>query len=118
VYVLGSEAFENSGEHLIKWSLVKVVDRSIEKISRSYNNQVSRLVDVVRQNIICDSVSDIAACLEAIQNDSDVCIVRIKNRLADDYQASKNSAGYRDVALNVVVVTPEMLRLGLAGHVL
>jgi len=117
VYVLGSEAFENSGEHLIKWSLVKGVDRSIEKVSRSYNNQVSRLVDVVRQNVICDSVSDIAACLEAIQNDSDVRIVRIKNRLADDYQASKKTAGYRDVALNVVVVTPETLRLGLAGHV-
>jgi len=117
VYVLGSEAFENSGEHLIKWAPVKGVDRSIEKVSRSYNNKVSRLVDMVRQNVICDNVSDMVACLEAIQNDNDVRIVRIKNRLADDYQASKHSAGYRDVAVNVVVVTTETLRLGLAGHV-
>jgi len=117
VYVLGSEAFGNSGERLIKWSSVKGVARSIEKVSRAYNNKVSRLVDVVRQNVICDNVSDIIACLEAIQNDSDAHIVRIKNRLHDDYQASNLTAGYRDVAVNVLVVTPDTLRLGLAGHV-
>jgi len=116
-YILGSEAVETPGENLIKWAPVKAVDRSIEKVSRSYNNKVSRLVDVVRQNAIFDHVSDMTACVEAIQNDSDVRIVRIKNRLADDYQASKHSAGYRDVAVNVIVVTPETLRLGLAGHV-
>jgi len=115
VYVLGSEVFENSGQHLIKWAPVKGVDRSIEKVSRSYNNKVSRLVDVVRQNVIRDNVSDMVACLEAIQNDSNVRIMRIKNRLADDYQASKHSAGYRDVAVNEV--DDETMRLGLAGHV-
>eukprot|EP00277_Geminigera_cryophila_P046383 CAMPEP_0173065882 /NCGR_PEP_ID=MMETSP1102-20130122/5869_1 /TAXON_ID=49646 /ORGANISM="Geminigera sp., Strain Caron Lab Isolate" /LENGTH=83 /DNA_ID=CAMNT_0013933211 /DNA_START=22 /DNA_END=273 /DNA_ORIENTATION=- len=50
-------------------------------------------------------------------NDPHVQISRIKNRLSRDYNAVEISGGYRDVALNLLLVTPETQRLGLDGHV-
>mmetsp|Transcript_34638 Transcript_34638/g.50728 ORF Transcript_34638/g.50728 Transcript_34638/m.50728 type:complete len:100 (-) Transcript_34638:283-582(-) len=62
-------------------------------------------------------VRDIASCLQNISNDPHVQILRIKNRLSPDYDAAQLSGGYRDVALNLILITPETQRLGLNGHV-
>jgi len=62
---------------------------------------VSELLDVCRQLIVFDTISDIHRCLEEIHNDKTVRIVRIKNRLTPDYNAHEITAGYRDVALNI-----------------
>ena len=45
-----------------------------------------------------------------------MAILRVKNRLSHAYD-SRRSAGYRDVALNLRLDTPETRRLGLAHHV-
>ena len=76
----------------------------------------SRLVDICRQSIVFDSVEGIVACLRLIEQDKDVEILRIKNRLDPAYNSSQ-SAGYRDVAMNIRVVTPEARALGVNGHV-
>jgi len=43
----------------IKWASIKKPDRSFEKVYRSYSNDVSRLVDIVRQQIIFKTVRDV-----------------------------------------------------------
>ena len=70
---------------------------------------VSRLVDLCREGIVFDRLSDLAACLEAR-------VVRVKNRL-DPAHRSGASAGYRDVALNLRLAGPAARRLGLDMHV-
>ena len=57
-------------------------------------------MDICRQLIVFDTISDIHRCLEEIHQDKTVRIVRIKNRLTPNYNASE-TGGYRDVALNI-----------------
>ena len=71
---------------------------------------------MVRQQLIFDSVADLSVCLDMIAKDADVRIVRIKNRLSTTYDPA-HTAGYRDVSLNIRIVTEEAQSLGLSGHV-
>jgi hypothetical protein len=84
----------------IHWCSLKSLTRAIEKSIRCYNGDVSRLTDFCRQAIIFDSVADITRCLNEIQNDQSVSIVRIKNRLDPQYDVT-DTAGYRDVNINI-----------------
>jgi len=100
----------------IKWGNVKNPERAIEKTLKSYGNDVSYLMDLCRQAVIFESVHDIVRCLKEIAKDPSVVVVRIKNRLDRNYDSSI-SAGYRDVVLNIRILTSETLRLGLETHV-
>jgi len=100
----------------IKWASVKSPDRSFEKVYRSYGNDVSRLVDVVRQQIVFRSVEDIRNCLAAISSDPEATIRRHKNRLALDYN-DVLSAGYRDILLNISIDNEKTKRLGTNRHI-
>ena len=73
-------------------------------------------MDVCRQSITFDSVSDMAACLRAIREDDSVAVVRVKNRLSPAYDAT-TSCGYRDVNLNLCIDTPATRRLGVQTHI-
>jgi hypothetical protein len=57
-------------------------------------------LDICRQLIVFETISDIHRCLEEIHKDKTVRIVRIKNRLTPNYNASE-TGGYRDVSLNI-----------------
>ena len=61
-------------------------------------------------------IGDLLECLKVIDADPDVHVVRIKNRLCPSYQAAQ-SAGYRDVALNVRIINAETKALGVETHV-
>ena len=76
----------------------------------------SLVMDICRQSLIFDDPREVAACLRAVAADPAVAILRVKNRLSPAYD-SRRSAGYRDVALNLRLDTPETRRLGLAHHV-
>ena len=86
---------------------------------------VSRLLDLCRQSIVFDSAADLALCLAAIRADSDVLVVRVKNRM-DPHPLTHSDrsccdsqpvAGYRDVAINLRIRSQAAVRLGLDGHV-
>jgi hypothetical protein len=77
---------------------------------------VSHLLDICRQSIFFESFVDMAACLAAISKDSDVVISRIKNRF-DPALSSAVSAGYRNLAVNLRIVTSETRSLGTEMHV-
>jgi hypothetical protein len=76
----------------------------------------SKLVDICRQSIIFESIGGIIACLALISQDQDVKILRIKNRLDPAYNSAQ-SAGYRDVAMNIRIATPEAQALEANAHV-
>ena len=77
---------------------------------------VSRLADICRQSIVFESVGGIVACLALIAQDKDVEIIRIKNKLDPAYDSAQ-SAGYRDLAMNICITTPEAQALGTSAHV-
>ena len=62
-------------------------------------------MDLCRQSLVFEAVSDLSACLRAILADPDVRLCRIKNRLDPEYDPAR-TAGYRDVALNFQAGVP------------
>uniref|UniRef100_A0A7S0MQ86 Uncharacterized protein n=1 Tax=Cryptomonas curvata TaxID=233186 RepID=A0A7S0MQ86_9CRYP len=100
----------------IRWASVKSSHRAIEKLVRVYGQDVSRLVDLCRQCIVFDDAADIANCLRAIRTDPSVIVQRIKNRLDLEYNSSQ-SAGYRDVVLNLQISNEQTATLGVDRHV-
>ncbi|EKX31665.1 hypothetical protein GUITHDRAFT_122152 [Guillardia theta CCMP2712] len=100
----------------VKWASIKNANRAIEKLVRSYFGRVSKLTDVVRQTIVFKELRQLVECVEVIINDPEVEVVRIKNRLDPDYDAS-TSGGYRDVGINLRLIHEGAKRWGVAGHV-
>ena len=77
---------------------------------------VSRLLDLCRQSIYFESLSGVADCLAALARVRDVEVVRVKNRL-DPEAESAATAGYRNLAINLRLATPEARALGVETHV-
>ncbi len=77
---------------------------------------VARLVDLCRHNIIFNDTMDIVVCLRMINADPDIRVVRVKNRLDTDYKASI-SRGYRDVMINLQISNELTKALGVDLHV-
>ncbi len=74
------------------------------------------LVDLCRQSIVFEQLSGIASCLRVIGEDPDVELLRVKNRLDPEYD-SKSSAGYRDLGLNLRLLSAQTRELGVEAHV-
>eukprot|EP00929_Paragymnodinium_shiwhaense_P020848 TRINITY_DN13766_c0_g2_i1.p1 TRINITY_DN13766_c0_g2~~TRINITY_DN13766_c0_g2_i1.p1 ORF type:complete len:656 (+),score=96.36 TRINITY_DN13766_c0_g2_i1:170-2137(+) len=83
--------------------VVKQPRRAIQKIWRSYNGQPQRLVDIVRASIVCDTTLQLLTVLRRIAGDNGAGIVRIKNLFDPSYD-SDMTAGYRCLALNIIIV--------------
>ena len=77
---------------------------------------VSSIVDLCRQSIVFEDLNDIAACLRVIGADSEVHMLRVKNRL-DLKHRSSVSAGYRDVGMNLQIVSAETRTAGIDYHI-
>lgn len=107
---------KEAGEQDIRWAKLKSTGRAIEKAVRSYKGDVSLVVDICRQSIVFPDLAKLVACIKAIEADERVRVLRVKNRLDPSYDDSM-SAGYRDVALNLLVVTDETVRMGVETHV-
>ena len=60
--------------------------------SLHYQGNVGSLLDVVRQCIVFDSMHDILRALLVIERDSEIELVRIKNRMSANFN-SNDSGG-------------------------
>ena len=100
----------------VQWAALKSPERALEKLLRSLNNDPSRLLDCCRQRIVFQEPGHLLQCLQAVQRDVEVRVVRVKNRLHDGYDGSA-TAGYRDVVLNLRIETAETRRLGIETHI-
>lgn len=114
-FVVWKEVYGTPEERQVRWCAIKSANRAIEKVHRSYKDDVSLLVDVCRQAIYFEKVEHITQCLEVIATDIDITIQRIKNRMHPQYDPEQ-SAGYRDVMLNVSIATERTSRLMVANH--
>ncbi|EKX40890.1 hypothetical protein GUITHDRAFT_113149 [Guillardia theta CCMP2712] len=103
-------------QHRPGWARLKGFDRAIEKLCRSYRGEVWRLLDVVRQCIVFESIEDISRCFQGICEDEELVILRVKNRF-DPQFTSQQSGAYRDLCLNVRLDNEETRRLGVNLHV-
>lgn len=90
--------------------------RAVEKLFRSYGGDASNLVDLVRSAITFGSVGGLVEVLERIRGDPRVVILQVKNRLDPRFD-SRESAGYRNVALSVAIVDHGTMASGLDAHV-
>ncbi len=76
-------------------------------LARTYDADWRKLCDIVRTSIVFESVEALNACFKLIAEDPDVEVLygkEEKNRLRDGYDA-RSSLGYRDVQLNVKLVS-------------
>ena len=80
------------------------------------DTEVPRLTDVVRQSIIFKDLDQLCDCLDKIARDPEIEVLQIKNRLDPDID-SKILGGYRDVAINLRVVSDETRKKGVEGHI-
>uniref|UniRef100_A0A7S0ELT7 Uncharacterized protein n=1 Tax=Hanusia phi TaxID=3032 RepID=A0A7S0ELT7_9CRYP len=101
---------------------VKAVDRTIEKVSRSYGGDVCRILDICRARIVFDDIEGVSRCLLAMQNDGQVEILRLKGRMTQEEVAfcddsNLDSFGRRDLILNVCIKNEETLCLGIENHI-
>ena len=78
------------------WISIKQEERAIEKARRSYGGVVQRLLDIVRGSLVVDNLAQVEQLLEIVAADTDVEIVRGKNRFSSDMKDL-----YRDVQLTV-----------------
>ena len=76
------------------WASVKSSERCIEKLLRSYDGDVSRLLDCCRQRIAFESPSALLSALKAIRSDNEIKIMRIKNMMDIRFD-SWRTGGYR-----------------------
>ena len=95
---------------------LKTPERAVQKILRCYGGDCSLLVDICRECIVFDKIEDITQMVEKFRHDPEIQIVRVKNRL-DPHYDSKLSAGYRDVMINLKIVTQETVSLNIQHHV-
>ncbi len=74
------------------------------KVYRVYRGDVSKLTDVVRCQILFPDLSKIQEFLDhllKLHNESSIDILRVRNRLDDDYKALELTGGYRDCNLKI-----------------
>jgi len=69
--------------------------RAVQKTQRVYGGDCSRLLDICRELLVFDVLEDLVVMLDRLRQDPEIEIVRIKNRLDPNYNASLLSAGYR-----------------------
>ena len=105
-----------AGGQRVMFAKIKSVERALEKLVRTYKQDVSRLLDLCRQTIVFADLSSLSACLGSVGSDREVKLCRVKNRMDPSYDPAR-SMGYRDVALNLQLSTPESRRLGCELHI-
>mmetsp|Transcript_34016 Transcript_34016/g.79456 ORF Transcript_34016/g.79456 Transcript_34016/m.79456 type:complete len:1594 (-) Transcript_34016:73-4854(-) len=95
----------------VKWPGMKRHTRALEKLFRSYENDPSLLLDISRNCLVFQNMSDLTNCLGLIITDDNVRVERLKNRMSPDFDTSE-TGGYRDVCINLKVVNKVAQSLG------
>ena len=82
---------------------IKDVERCLVKISEKYKGMVDRVTDMARGTVVCKGAEELLRVVEFLKAEvekGNVVVVRIKNRVAADFDAM-DAGGYRDVLLNI-----------------
>lgn len=98
---------EQKDDIYLEFAPLKGQERASEKANDDYSQRlpetgVSWLYDIVRGSICCGHSEQITKCLELIQEDPRIFIVKAKNRFQNP-----TLTGYRDVNLAIQIETPQ-----------
>ena len=90
----------------LKMATLKSKERAMEKAKDDYSQRnplpsISWLHDIVRASVIFHSTDQIIACIHWLQDNSQIHIVKAKNRFA-----TPDLTGYRDMNYHVQIVVP------------
>ena len=77
----GDASSEPAVSRLSQRPCVKTVDRAIEKVQTCYGNDPSLLLDCCRQSIVFKNLDDVILCLEAVEKDESLEVVRVMNTM-------------------------------------
>ena len=91
----GKQATEPSRE--IRGPNVKHLSRAREKIVLDYGGDASQLRDVLRGSVVCETVDEIDAAVDALRGAKGIEIIQIKNR----FRGAATPSGYRDVLCGI-----------------
>ena len=94
----------------------KSLSRAIDKLLRVYHGKVSCLLDLCRERIVLESVTELEKVLRELHRDPSVVIVRIKNYMSMHYDGT-DTAGFRCIVVNLRIDTPLTRMLGIELHV-
>ena len=97
---------------------VKAEGRALQKMHRAYRGDWRKLCDLIRTSLIFTGLPALTACMEDIASDPELRVLHTQNdkmRLSDTYDA-KESGGYRDVQLSVMMDSEETRALGIDEH--
>ena len=78
----------------VERGVLKSPARAIAKALSCYGGDVSRLLDVCRCRLAFRGATELAACLELVETDRRICIVRVSNTLVPG-RAARLTAGFR-----------------------
>ena len=95
---------------------LKKAARAVQKVLRVYGNDCSLLLDICREAMVFDELDHLHAMLLRLEQDAEVKIVRIINRLDVRYDSALSS-GYRDVMINIQLQTRETQALNVHHHI-
>lgn len=82
---------------------IKDVGRCLVKISEKYKGVVDRVTDMARGTVVCKGAEELLRVVEFLKAEvekGNVVVVRIKNRVAADFDAM-DAGGCRDVLFNI-----------------
>jgi len=111
-----SDVKGTAAEESVRWTSIKRHTRAIEKLHRSYENVMGRLLDISRNAIVFENMTHLTNALGIIVTDENVRVERLKNRLSPDYDSAE-TGGYRDVCINLRVVSKESESYGAELHI-
>jgi len=103
----------------LKTAPLKAYDRAAAKAAEKYNLRFDRLLDIARLTVVCGTLAELVAVVTGIHASSNMQVVRMKNRINPLFPADE-SAGYRDVLLNVLYKETKCIcevQVTLAGFV-
>lgn len=112
----GGESDESPQCLMLAARAIKSRRRAISKLMMCYEGDPSRLVDLARNRIVFRNINDLTKCFLAVAADSEIRIERVKNRLTPSYDPAQ-TAGYRDVCINLRLLDPSVVVMGADTHV-
>ena len=98
---------------------VKAEARALQKLHRTYGGEWRRLNDLCRASLVFATPQQMADCLDAMAADVELILARVpdtKMRLRGDFDAARETGGYRDVQLTVTLDTAETRSRGVHEH--
>eukprot|EP01062_Namystynia_karyoxenos_P017778 TRINITY_DN16580_c0_g1_i1.p1 TRINITY_DN16580_c0_g1~~TRINITY_DN16580_c0_g1_i1.p1 ORF type:complete len:1079 (+),score=323.79 TRINITY_DN16580_c0_g1_i1:136-3237(+) len=85
---------------------MKAPERSLQKTMEEYSGDYSRLCDIVRGSLVCETAAGVQVALRHLSTSPALRLLRVKNRLDPAFDAEP-SGGYRDVLVNCVLPPSE-----------